>query len=153
MPQGDAANRRFLEHIDQFVEAHRRYLEHFHALNGPPKTKGLNSAEVRLIDRIFHSRNLNTVGSLAKAAGISATHASKTLQGMLRKGLVDCALHDDDVRYHVYTLTDHGRQAAERLRELARHRAERTFFRYWPTKSGPISHLMVKVVELLERGY
>jgi DNA-binding MarR family transcriptional regulator len=105
----------FNDALDEFQRAQRRAQGRF---NSAPLVPVLSTSQYHLLEPLANAGRPVCVGALADSAGVSAPSATRMLDGLVRRGIVERARDTEDRRLVHVELTDHGRELFASKQEL-----------------------------------
>ncbi|WP_205696793.1 MarR family transcriptional regulator [Conexibacter sp. SYSU D00693] len=114
----------FAEAVDAFVRAQRRARGR---ANRAPEVPELSFSQYHLLEPLVLDEQPLSVSALAQAAGVSAPSATRMIDGLEHRGIVERIRAADDRRVVRVVLTEQGRALAQAKRRAMRDRRAELF--------------------------
>ena len=114
----------FNDALDEFQRAQRRAQGRF---NSAPAVPELSTSQYHLLEPLAKADGPVCVGALAESAGVSPPSATRMLDGLVKRGIVERARDTTDRRLVRVDLTDHGRELFDKKHELVLNARTRIF--------------------------
>jgi DNA-binding MarR family transcriptional regulator len=135
----------FLSAFDAFAQAVRRA----RGAPSPAGEQGLTLSQYGLVQGLA-GRDCARVRELAAEAGIAASTATRILDALERRGIVERARADEDRRGVTITLTALGQQQLARQHEWLRGR-QRAFYQGLPPEERALApDLLLRLADLID---
>lgn len=136
--------------MDDFIRAQRRVRGRF---NRVPAVPELSRSQYQLLETLESKQGARSVGELADEAGVTPPTATRMLDGLQDRGIVERTTRDGDRRVVLITLTQHGRDLVAAKRAHSNHVRELIYSRLTPAerKAAPgLLHSLAAAIEELE---
>lgn len=124
--------------LDEFMRAQRQARGRF---NSAPAVPELSMSQYHLLEPLAEGGAL-CVGVLAESAGVSAPSATRMLDGLVKRGLVERHRDADDRRLVHIGLTDEGRALVEAKRARVLEARTRIFDALSPSERRSAARLL-----------
>jgi DNA-binding MarR family transcriptional regulator len=135
----------FVAGFDALAQAVRRA----RGANGRSSNGGLSLSQYALLE-VLADRRSARVQELAAHAGITASTATRILDALERREIVERTRDDDDRRVVAVSLTDHGQQLVDAEREWLRGR-QRAFYDSLPAGEQELApDLLFRLAALID---
>jgi DNA-binding MarR family transcriptional regulator len=99
----------------------------------------------------FDDAQERQVGELAEAAGVAGPTATRMLDGLERRGIVERRPSQSDRRAVSVRLTPEGRRLVERKRKLSREARRALYDSLSPSERAQAERLLRRLAEVIER--
>lgn len=143
----DADLQAFSTAMEEFGRAQRRVAGRF---NRAPTVPELSKAQYLLLEGLLHEDAEPCVGQLAEDAGVSAPTATRMLDGLVRRGVVERHAGAGDRRTVHVALTAHGRALVEAKRTRVLTVQGQIFAQLTETERRGAARLLTRLAAAIE---
>lgn len=134
--------------LDEFVRAQRRARGRF---NSAPTVPQLSMSQYHLLEPLAEAADgALCVGVLADSAGVSAPSATRMLDGLAKRGIVDRRRDEADRRLVHVALTEHGRELVAAKREATVTARTLIFDALRPSERRAAAHLLSSLAAAID---
>jgi DNA-binding MarR family transcriptional regulator len=119
------------------------------AASQPPGDDGLTLSQYQLLAPLLDDEEM-PVGALALLAGVAPPTATRALDALVRRGLVDRRPSDTDRRCVIVRLTGDGEQAVRRRRAAVRRKRAALLRNLDPAEREQAERLLRRLAEMLD---